>query len=288
MKTSLYFFLITLFLMLQSSFIYSQNQTDITKIIPGKKYKIVLFDDSEIIGKVISADSVNISIQTESKVMLIIPKSNILYYSTSTAPNKYNYSLALMGGISVFSSNNYYNDYDYSKTTTGPNVNLSFYYYISDTKAIKIDAGYSYLKPFYENSDYVEPMGSTTTYSGGSVSMFSFKGNILIGSFAPVQRLIVYASLGFGINFTNVKELTETYWSQLYPDSAYKQFTYSEPARSEVHALLSLGACLGYRFSKNFGVQAEMEYNLVTGNNSFLIFGDNSYFPIRAGLFYIF
>jgi hypothetical protein len=289
MKTFINFLLISSFLLIQSSFLYSQNQTDVTKIVPGKKYKIVLFDDSEIIGKVIASDSLNISIETDAKVMIIVPKSNILYYSSSITPNKYNYTLSLLGGISVFSGDNYYSYNGSTKTSAGPNFNLSGIYYISDSKAVKIDAGFTYLKPKYDNTYYADPMyPSSYSYDGGDVTMFSLKGNILVGRFVPDERIIMYASLGFGIHYTKTKEMTTTHFERNYPDTTLRSYTYSYPSHSEVNALISIGASLGYRLSKRFGVQAEIEYNLVTGSNNFIIFGGNNYFPIRAGIFYIF
>jgi len=45
--------------------------------------------------------------------------------------------------------------------------------------------------------------------------------------------------------------------------------------------LASIGGSVGYRFIKNFGVQVEAEYDMITGLN-------HNYFPVRGGVFYIF
>ena len=277
---------IAVFLMIQSCIVYSQNQNDVNKIIPGKKYKIVLFDDSEIMGKVISVDSVNVVVQNEYKTTVIIPKNNILYYSTNLTPSIYNLSVSLLGGPCFFAGNNTFTGYQ-NKIKPGINFNLAGIFYISDTKAIKIDAGYTYLKPDYEDYYYASDAGHPSTYEGGDISQFLAKGNILIGSFNPSQRLMVYASLGFGIHYMSQKSSTYTYWYRNYEDTTWNKSTESRQSQSYVNALLSVGAALGYRVTSRFGIMGEIEYNLIS-NEGIIFWSSSSYFPVRLGVYYNF
>jgi hypothetical protein len=286
MKTRISSFVIIL-LLFQTCVLYSQNQNDVTKIIPGKKYKIVLFDDSQVIGVVISIDSVNIIVKTENKTMLIIPRNNVLYYSTNLTPAKYNFSVGLLGGISVFTGNNILNG-NSTKIKPGVNFNIAGIFFLSDSKAIKLDAGYTFLKPTYDGYYYASYPDRPPVYEGGDISQFSFKGNIMVGNFDPSDRFMMYASLGFGFHYMKQKEHTFTYWYRNYQDSTWINYTEYYPAQNLYNAVISIGASLGYRFTKNFGVSGEIEYNLITANGLFLLFGSGGYFPIRAGLFYIF
>lgn len=294
MKTHINPFIIAAFIFLLSSLAFSQNQTDISKIIIGKNYKIVLFDDTEILGKIVSFDSAVVRIETSNNSTIIIPKNNILYYSTELEIPKYRFLVSLMAGASFITNNIYdygygiYNYYGNQNKKQGLNINAAAIWFISDTKAVKLDAGYTYVKAGdYSYVTNYDPLYNTT-YTGGNISMYSIKANILFGRFKPEERIILYASLGFGIHITNQEAATESYYSSGYPDTAWTLQTNHILPTSEVNAVISVGGCAGYRFSKHFGASMEMEYDMITGENYFLFFGNRNYFPLRAGIFYIF
>ncbi len=288
MKTRFNPFIIFAFLFLQCALVLSQNESDISKIIIGKNYKIVLFDDTEIKGRIVASDSVEVRVETENKSTIIVPKSNILYYTSDLQKDKYSFSVSLMGGIS-FLTNDFYPYYGDSKGKSGLNLNASSILFLSETKGLKFDVGYTYVKSrdwtYYSasNSPYYD-----SYYTGGSVSMLSFKGNILFGRFNPSERFMFYFSLGFGMHFTNQDSRTESYYSRNYPDTSYTLLTNTYQPVSEVNALISLGGSVGYRFSKRFGASIEMEYDMVTAESIFIFWGGRNYFPLRAGIFYIF
>jgi hypothetical protein len=289
MKPHIFFYFIVLIFFCNTPTLLSQNHSDLTKIIPGKLYKIVLFDDTEIYGTVISCDSANVNIKNQDNITMIIPKGNILYYSTESAPAKYKFSCSVMGGISLLTErSNYYNDYNGNKKIA-PSFSVSGMFFLSDTKAVKIDAGYTYVKANYDyyNNYYGAP-SYPVTYTGGDVSLYSIKGNLLYGSFDANEKLILYASVGLGIHLTSQKAAYIYYWQSYYPDSAAKQYTDYHASQSYFNAMLSIGGGLGYRFSRNFGVKAEVEYNMITTSYAFFLFNGPNYFPVRAGIFYIF
>jgi hypothetical protein len=287
MKAILYPLLVIIFFFFQSSVLFSQNQTDISKIIIGKNYKLVLFDDTEILGKVTGWDSSSVKVETSNKSTIIIPRGNIFYYTTELAPTKYNFSLSLLAGVS-FVTSDMFPDRGNSSGKSGPNFNLSGTLFLSDTKAIKFDAGYTYVKANYNNYYTYYSSNYRSIYEGGNVSLFSFKANILFGRFYPDERFMLSFGLGFGFNIMNQQEVTDHSYQQQWPDTTWVEHIYTNPAKSEISALVSLGGSLDYRLTKRLGVKIEMEYYMVTAESIFLIFGNRNYLPMRAGLFYIF
>jgi opacity protein-like surface antigen len=261
--------------------LYSQ-ESDIN-LEAGKKYKIILFDDTEIIGRVISIDKNSVKIQTSSGETIHVLKENILYASTDLTPKHYKFSFSLLGGTSLL-ADNYYHYYYTSdkKSLSGIHADITGLFYLSDSKAIKLDMSYSHFK----GQDYTsESYGGypPSYYSSGSVTYFSFKPNIVLGYFKPKERFIGYGSLGIGIHYTKEGEWTEQ-WYNTY-DSTYR--IYTTPERSYVNAVFSLGGGVGYRITDNLGIHGEIEYNLITSDASFLFFGGRGYFPLRIGVTYM-
>lgn len=275
------FLLILALLLFQSGVVLSQRQTDITKLESGKNYKIVLFDGSEIIGKFVKTDSIYIKIELANKSIDLIPANDINYFTANLAPEKYKFSVSLTGGAS-FLSFEYNPFYEKNISKAFMNLNLSGVMFFSDSKAIKIDAGYTYVKadnnlsgtnlaPFYSSID------------GGNVSIISVKGCFIIGRMKPDEKFIFYAALGFGVNFAARDEIT------IIPnDSAITVGPGYIMGTLWINPLISLGGTVGYRFSKNFGALAEIEYNMLLGSGESMFTGKRNYFPLRAGLFYIF
>lgn len=265
-----------------SVLLYSQDYE--LNIEIGKKYRFVFFDDSEIIGTVVSVEKSNLKIKTESGEIINVLKENILYTSNDLTPQKYKFSISLLGGASLLADDYYRYSY-YSSTrdnSVGYHGDITGMFYLSDSKAIKIDFGFSRFKrneayPLYYN-EY------PSFYSGGEITYFSFKPNIVLGAFRPKDKFFIYGSLGVGINYTNEAERTERFYSSY--DSVYK--TYVTPSRSYVNALIGIGGGLGFRIGKNLGVHAEAEYNMITYDGAFLFFfGGRGYFPLRIGLTYM-
>jgi hypothetical protein len=262
--------------------IYSQEIPQPDSIVSGKSYTFVLYDETEIIGKVLSIGQDNIRVKTESGGIYMILKSNILYFSTDTAPSKYYASVSLLGGVSLLTNPNsyYYND----NINFGLNIDLAGLVYFSDTKALKVDLGYSYIKPKYNNGNYellIYPY-YPATYSGGNISYYSLKGNFLLGTFKPKNKIMAYGSVGFGLHVTNQSAITEQYYN--YSDSAY--VTNNMGAKNDLNAVISAGGGIAFMISKQFGIHAEIEYNLLTSESNLYMFRGYSYFPIRGGIIY--
>jgi hypothetical protein len=278
---------LTLIFILQlfTSISITYSQEDIPQpdsIIAGRSYTFMLYDETEIIGRVLSIGRENIQVKTESGHVYNINRSNLLYFSTETTPSKYYASVSLLGGVSLLTNRDsyYYND----NINSGLNLDLAGFVYFSDSKALKVDLGYSYIKADY-NNNYTEPAiypYYPSTYTGGNISYYSLKGNFLFGTFKPKNKIIAYGSVGFGFHVTSQSEINEEYYN--YNDSSYR--TNNIHAKSVLNAVLSAGGGFAYMVSKQVGIHAEIEYNFLTSEGDLYMFRGYSYFPIRAGIIY--
>lgn len=263
--------------------LFSQNSSVYDSLFIGKSYKFVMYDETEIIGKITMVNDKQVKLITASGAEYVLNRDNILYYSSGITQIKNKFSLSLLGGVSMFTSQNHY--YYSGKHQTGLNINLAGIFYLSETKAVKLDLGYTFLKAG-NNDGYAEPLiypYYPTVYEGGDVSFYSLKGSGLLGSFNPKNDVSFYGSLGFGFNLTNQNEITERYYN--YNDSTYK--TRIIHSKNDITAILSLGGGIIFKITERVGIHAEIEYHLITNDEDYFFFyGSNSYFPIRAGIKY--
>jgi len=194
-------------------------------------------------------------------------------HNTVVTLKKYNFSVSVMGGESIFT--NEFLTTGESFSNSEPNLNASFTYYLSDSKALKVDAGYTFTKSysgsFWSNENY---------YEDGS-KMFSLKASFLVGRFKPEEHFMFNFSLGLGVHVWKEGRFVDNNYGFNLIDSSWYTDTYTDEPQSEVSGLVSMGASVGYRFIKGFGICAEAEYDLITGTH-------HNYFPVRAGVFYIF
>ncbi len=281
MEKQIKLYLIVVLLLMQSGMAISQRQTDLTRLETGKNYKIVLIDGSEITGRFVKTDSNYIKIEQANKSIDLIPASNVKYFTANLAPEKYTFSVSLTGGAS-FLSFEYNPFYEKNISKAYMNLNLSAVMFFSDSKAIMIDAGYTFVKADNNLSGTnVAPFYSSIV--GGDVSIISIKGSFIMGRMKPEEKFIFYATLGFGVNFAARDEIT------IIPnDSAITVGSEYIFGTLWINPLISLGGTAGYRFSKNFGAIVETEYNMLLGSGESMFTGKRNYFPLRAGLFYMF
>ena len=249
MKTQIRQLLILSFLFIQSVNLFSQNSNDFTIIIPGKIYKFVLSDENQFIGKAISVDSASVIIITEEKITMSIPQNRIRYFTNDLSPSKYKFLVSLSGGTILYTSST-----GYSQTKFGQDYQLSGFYFLSETRAIKIDMRFSYIAPKYPDQG---------TYYGGNTSMYTIKANFLTGFFKPQNKLIAYISAGIGVCHYIQNEFGD--------NDGYYSFTV--PEINKVNVVFSIGASLGYRFSKNFGVAGELEFNYFSNKYEYILYG---------------
>jgi len=123
-------------------------------------------------------------------------------HNTVVTPQKYNFSFSVMGGESIFSDRFILTDDSYSRAQ--PNLNVSATYYLSDSKALKVDAGYTFTKP------YSGVLVDGVNYSVGSSKMFSSKLSFLVGRFKPNEHFMYNFSLGLGVHYWRKEVIRKT------------------------------------------------------------------------------
>lgn len=270
------FIFISVFIFLFTHLSFSQEYSKLDSIQTGTKYKFILFDETEIIGKVISQDSVSIAVQTD-KMTVILKKDDIFSVNLDLSSGKYKFIISASGGI-VFLTGPYDDGPYGSLYKRGITFQTSGLYPLSDSKGIRFQFSYSRIK---RDNDSQGNYYYYSTLEGGNRSFYSFKIGVAIGTFKSITRLSGYFDLNAGIHFTNTEELRTTNYNPY--DSTYYTQIYS--SRRSTYFVLGIGAGASYRFSRNFGAFAELEYNMISSEGFFFLWG-NGYFPFRAGISY--
>jgi hypothetical protein len=259
---------------LLSNSAYAQEYSKLDSLKPGVTYKIILFDDTEIIGKIIKHDSEFVIVST-GLTNTQIRKDDIFNISKNLTPSKYRFSFSGGGGVSILTEGFFNHSYKNYSSIFSLQVNAAFF--ANNKRAFRLDLGYSRFKRKDDSYPYY------TEYKGGDLGMYYFKTEFMMGDLNPSSLVNAYGLVGLGIHITKEEEYTYKYYNSW--DSTYHTYIY--PVQTNTNAVLSLGGGLGFRFNKHLGVYTEIQYNMVTVGGGFFIFGFGSgYFPIRAGLTY--
>ena len=262
-----------LFLLFSANISFAQEYSKLDSLKIGAKYKIILFDDTEIIGTVISIDSDYVTINTGVSSKRI-RKDDIFNISKDLTPSRYGFMFSAGGGISIMTGG-FFNEH-YSDFSTLYSLQMNAVFVESGTRAFRFDLGYSRFK----RKQIYEFMSD---FQGGDLGMFCFKGDFMFGDFKPSSAVNPYGSVGLGIHLL----MEDKYSYNVYNswDSSYN--SYSNPIYKSIDAVLSVGAGVGFRFNKHLGAYAEIQYNMITYGGGFLFFGfGTGYFPMRVGITY--
>jgi hypothetical protein len=270
------FSVLIVFLLASNS--YTQEYSKLDSVTSGRTYKIILFDETEIIGKVVKQDSLNIYLLSEN-MLKTIRKDDIFNISRNLTPSKYNFIISAGGGISFLVGDRYESSYRGYDSQFG--LQLSGLFPFSDNKGMRIDFGFSKFKRS-EDYYYLHNYNYNDTYEGGDLTFYSVKGEFVYGLLKPSSRFLVYGSVGLGLHVSHEEETRHTYYSSY--DSTYQ--TWISPSEDYTFAVFSLGASAGYKFYRNFGVYVDAQYELITAYG--LFFFGNGHFPLRAGVVYTF
>lgn len=264
MKTTLFFFLLI------TATSYSQK---LDTLITGIKYKIILFDETEIIGTVLSQDEKSVTLQTGTS-KTIIEKDNIFEISKDVSPSKYKMIFSLGAGKSVKSG--YDNSYYYNGGNLKSKLSLHgrFSYFLSDNKTIGLDFTYSSFRNEYSENTY-------SSMWGGDLKLYTILANFQIGAFEKKQPVNIYANLGAGLLISHRNESYSSYYNSY--DSTYYLSTYPEQKTNEF--IIGLGGGLIVKPFRNVGIYLDAGYHIYSSNGFFIFFG-GGYFTIRGGVSY--
>ncbi len=251
----------------------AQEYSTLDSLRTGRTYKIILFDDTEIIGRIVKTDSIYVVVSNESGTKRI-KKDDIFNVSADLTPSQYRFTFSAGGGVSLL-SRGFFED-GYRKAAPMLSFQLNANFVTSKSKGFRIDIGYSRF-----NRELNDPY--MVDFQGGAIGMYSFKTDFVIGDLNPSSVINAYGLLGLGIHI--IKEESYTYKYRFYDTAAY--YTYTTPEKSSTNVVFSVGGGLGFRFSKQLGVYAEIQYNMVSYGGWFFFYGFGAgYFPIRGGITY--
>lgn len=227
--------------------LFSQDKDNTSKkldnndsIITGKKYRIILFNNKEIIGSVTKQDSLQIQLKSDNSVYQV-NREDIFEISSELTPSRLKAILWAGGGLSLLVSG-----HSSSENNIGFTLQLSGMYPFSETGGIRIDLSFSQTR---SNPDYYDPY---IYYSGQTIRSYYFRANYVFGTFSPSDKLKIYVFPGIGVNI----------WDE--PGDIYYS---SYENRTHTTLLLSAGFGAGYMVSRKIGFYGEAEYNLSLNPN---------------------
>jgi hypothetical protein len=260
-----------------SNIIYSQQQTEIDSLVTGKKYRITLYNDKEVIGKIARQDSIYAYIITETATVRI-KKEEIFSISGSTIPNIMSAMVTLGGGLLLESGN--YNGYDHN-SSPGYSVQLTAIAPFTENNAIRFDLGFGQIKRDVFTYGYGYEDNASDVKQTRSIYIANC--DYVFGNFTNASKFSAYGLGGVGILLTSEDDFSYSYYDTW--DSTYRTIT--QEGENSVNFTMAIGGGLRFKIKDRIGLYAEAQYNLVTYSGFFFFFG-YGYFPIRAGLTYTF
>ncbi len=281
-KTNLSFILLSVLLSAAAagfiSNIYSQEEIIMDSITTGNKYKITMYNDKEVIGKVVKQDSVFVYMVTETGTVRI-KFEDIFSVSKSTIPKLMKAMLTLGGGILL--QGGYY-EHRSSENTPGYSIQATGLFPFSENKAIRLDLSFGQFNRDRIMYVYYDPYGTDNSIKQ-YMNVYSAFADIVFGNFTNDSKFSVYGLGGVGVISTSESSYDYTYYNSY--DSTYRTEHYG--GNKYTFFSLALGGGLRFKISNKIGAFAEVQYNLSTAEGFFFFFG-RGYFPIRAGLTYSF
>ena len=257
-----------------SAALFAQDESLTDSLVTGKRYTVTLYNEKEIIGKVVKQDSLYVFMVSESGTAKI-KKEDIFTISKNAVPKLLKVLLTLGAGA-VFQSG--YNDYSNRDDKPGYSFQLTALTPFSENKAIRLELGFSSLKRERYYYQYYESYNETSEQTR---KLYSAKVDFLFGDFSTKSDFHMYGLAGTGVLFTRENDYSYTYYSSY--DSTYRTDIY-RGYNSSVF-MFAVGGGIQVKIKNRIGLYLEAQYNVVSTESYFLFFG-NGYFPIRAGFTY--
>lgn len=256
---------------------FSQEEVVMDSIITGAKYRITMYNDKEIIGRVAKQDSLYVYMVTDEGTVRI-RYEDIFSVSKSTVPRLMKGLFTLGGGVLLQGGD--FDDGYRDMRSPGYSMQLTGLYPFSENKAIRIDLSFGRMQR--EVTDYYYSYGyGTFDPVKQKIDIYNFYAQFLFGDFNTKSKFSVYGIAGVGL--MHVREEGYIHTTYNYYDSSY--YSYFNPDRDYTNFSMSLGGGLRFKISNRIGAYAEAQYNLTT-YQGFLWFFGSGYFPIRAGITY--
>ncbi len=251
---------------------YSQKSLNPDSLTAGKTYKIILFDDTEIIGKVAAVDSAHIQIKSDDGYQKI-SKDDIFFVSGNIIPKIWNGILSVRGGFTILLNSKYSNK---TKSFDAYNIGVEGVFPVKENSGIRFDLQYNHI--FRDRVNY-----GAGYFDNDDVSMFSISGDFLLGNFRSNSQFYYYVNMGGGFHITYEGTRTQYYYNSqnILVSSSYN----SNP---DISLFLNVGGTAGIKLSKRFGAYFHVQLNTFSGDGGFLFFWNEVNLPVGAGVSYFF
>jgi len=258
-----------------SSFSQYQVEPGLDSLVNGKKFRVTLYNDKEIIGRVIRQDSLYAFMVTGSGTVRI-KKDDIFSISKNTEP-KIIKALFSVGGGMLFESD-FQNGYG-SNRKPGYSLQLTGAVPLSETRAIRFDLGFGRI--MLDRVTYAVYSGYEYSTIEQSRYIYSLNADVIFADFNTASDFSIYGLAGLGAVHVIESGYSFTYYSQY--DSTYRTETYK--GYNETYFSMAVGGGLKFRLRSKIGAYIEAQYNMFTYGGFFWFFG-SGYFPVRAGITY--
>jgi hypothetical protein len=156
----------------------------------------------------------------------------------------------------------------------------------SETNAIRLDLCYGQMKT---ESWELESRGnnyySYESYSGQTNKIYSVTADFVFGNFSPSTKFSLYGLVGLGVIYNSETDYRDAAIYYYNNDTSGWSRTYS--GDNSITLNLAIGGGLHFNVTGRLGIYGEAQYNVVSFE-SYNLFTNNGYFPLRAGLTYMF
>lgn len=253
-----------------------QEYPGLDSLITGKKFRVTLYNDKEIIGRVIRHDSLYAFMITESGTVRI-KKEDIFSISKNTDP-KIIKALFSVGGGLLFQGNYHYS-YNGSNNKPGYSLQLTGAVPISETKAVRFDLGFGQLRQ--ERVVFADYWANVFSTLYQTRSVYSLNADVIFSDFSTASDFSLYGLAGLGVLHDSENDYSYTYYSPY--DSAYR--TDMHKGYSDTYFSMAVGGGMKFKLKGKIGAYIEAQYNIITYAGFFWFLG-SGYFPVRAGITY--
>lgn len=150
-----------IFFFLLINYTSAQEYSKLDSLKIGITYKVIMFDETEFIGKIIHHDSEYVIVSTEL-TEIKIRKNDIFDITGNLTPSKYRFLFSAGGGVSILTEGFFHQSYNRYSSLFSLQINAAFI--SSSSKGFRIDIGYSRFK---KKADYYQWYNN---YEGGDLS----------------------------------------------------------------------------------------------------------------------
>lgn len=286
-------------MLLYSGTLFSQEVSK-DSLKAGKVYKILLADDSWIVGEVTGIDSVNIHFKKTSgrttvlykehiKTILLAPPELVTEYYKKMHTNKtLSKSFFTAGGglvlLGIFSGG------EYENTPNTYVIDGECVLYFSRSEALRININYN-----FTGSSYSIPY-----YDAGNTSVYLFSFDVLSGNLKPESKTNQYFTGGLSLLIYSESDYHSESSYLFGPKLGYGikhkaspnlmiggEILYATPFQYLMGGVFSIRPSLNVKVSENLGIYAEPQYTfpVAFGDGGGFYF-DSGFLTVKAGISY--